>query len=173
MSENVINVSEADDYIEDEFGLGLKGFLLARLVFGLICAFAVLGGIVCLLTGTSADVLISSATGLVPNAVDQNFDGYKLCMYAQAVYSLLSPVIVFLFMKERNKLYALIDLGLFVVFMGASIAMGALFANPAVTGEANLFTNGSAWILYVVFNPIWSFIALFVGKHFKYMPFIK
>lgn len=173
MSENVINISEADEYIEDEFGLGLKGYLLARLVFGLICAFMVLGGVVCLLTGTSADVLISAATGLVPNAVDQNFDGYKLCMYAQAFYSIVSPVIVFLFMKDRNKLYALIDLALFVVFMGVSIAMGALFANPATTGEVNLFTNGSAWFFYILFNPVWSFIALFVGKHFKYMPFMK
>lgn len=172
MSENVVNIS-ADEYIEDEFGLGLKGFLLARLVFGLICAFMVLGGVVCLLAGTSADVLISSATGLVPAAVDENFSGYQICMYAQAAYSILSPVIVFLFMKNRNKLYALIDLALFVVFIGISIAMGAFFANPMTTGSVNLFTNGSAWIFYVLFNPVWSFIALFVGNHFKYMPFTK
>lgn len=172
MSENVVNIS-ADEYIEDEFGLGLKGFLLARLVFGIICAFMVLGGIVCLLTGTSADVLISTATGLVPNALDQNFNGYQICMYAQAAYSILSPIVVFLFMKDRNKLYALIDLALFVVFIGVSIAMGAMFANPATTGNVNLFTNGSAWILYILFNPVWSFIALFVGNHFRYMPFIK
>lgn len=173
MSENVINFSEADEYIEDEFGLGLKGFLLARLVFGLICAFAVLGGVVCLLTGTSIDVLMSSATGFLPNALDANFDGYKMCMFAQAFYSILSPVIVFLFMKDRNKLYAIIDLALFIVFIGISIAMGAFYANPATTEMTNLFTNGSAWILYIVFNPVWSFIVLFVGKHFKYMPFMK
>lgn len=173
MSENDIYISDADEYIEDEFGLGLKLFLLARFVFAIICAFAVLGGVVCLLTGTSADVLISTATGFLPNALDQNFNGYKMCMYAQAAYSILSTVVVFLFMKERNKLYALIDLGLFVAFIGISIAMGAFFANPMTTDMTNLFTNGSAWILYVVFNPIWSFIALFVGNHFKYMPFMK
>jgi hypothetical protein len=34
----------------------------------------------------------------------------------------------------------------------------------------DILTNGSAWLLYFLLNPIWSFIALFAGKHFQYMP---
>ena len=86
MSDNMVaQVSEGfdeQDYIEDEFGIALKGFLLGRFVFGLICAFMVLGALVCVFTGlTNFDVLISSATALMPSAVDQNFSGYQLCMY--------------------------------------------------------------------------------------------
>ncbi|MBQ8903922.1 MAG: hypothetical protein IJY73_06500 [Oscillospiraceae bacterium] len=152
-----------DDYIEDEFGIALKGFLLGRFVFCLICTFMVLGALVCVFTGhTNFDVLISNATGLMASAVDQNFSGYQLCMYLQAAYSILGTASVLLFMIKRSKLFALIDLGLFVGFFAVSIIMGA----------GSLLFNGSAWILYLVFNPIWSFIALFAGKHFKYMPLI-
>lgn len=166
MSENTVaQISEGyneQDYIEDEFGIGLKGFLLGRFVFGLICAFMVLGALVCVFTGlTNFDVLISSATGLLPNAVDQNFSGYQLCMYLQAAYSILGTAAVLMFMIKRNKLFAFIDLALFVVF----------FAGSMVMGGASLLFNGSAWVFYLIFNPVWSFIALFAGKHFKYMPF--
>lgn len=176
MSDNVLNLSdtveeEIDEYIEDDFGLGLKAFTLARLVFCGLSAFMVLGALVCVVTGfTPIDVLISSATGFGPAAVDQNYDGYKICMFVQAVYSLISPVLIFMFMKNRSKIFAIADLALFVVFIGISMAMGALFLNPAATGNPCLFTNGSAWFFYLIFNPVWSFIALFVGKHFKYMP---
>ncbi|MCM1417557.1 MAG: hypothetical protein NC084_03345 [Bacteroides sp.] len=160
-----------EDYIEDEFGLGLKGFLLARLVFLGLCLFMVLGALVCVFTGlTNFDVLISSATALTPSKVDQHFTGYQICMFAQGVYSVASPFLVFLFMTKRNKLFAFIDLGAFLVFIIVSIVMGA--AATVINGETvSLFFNGSAWIAYLVFNPVWSFIALFVGKHFKYMPF--
>ena len=166
MSDNMVaQVSEGfdeQDYIEDEFGIALKGFLLGRFVFGLICAFMVLGALVCVFTGlTNFDVLISSATALIPNAVDQNFSGYQLCMYLQAAYSILGTAAVLMFMIKRNKLFAFIDLALFLVFFIGSLVMGA----------GNILFNGSAWIFYLVFNPVWSFIALFAGKHFKYMPF--
>ena len=166
MSDNMVaQVSEGfdeQDYIEDEFGIALKGFLLGRFVFGLICAFMVLGALVCVFTGiTNFDVLISSATALMPNAVDQNFSGYQLCMYLQAAYSILGTAAVLMFMIKRNKLFAIIDLALFLVFFIGSLVMGA----------GNVLFNGSAWILYLIFNPVWSFIALFAGKHFKYMPF--
>lgn len=166
MSENTVaQISEGFDeqeYIEDEFGIGLKGFLLGRFVFGLICAFMVIGALVCVFTGlTNFDVLISSATALMPSAVDLNFSGYQLCMYLQAAYSILGTAAVLLFMIKRNKLFAFIDLALFVVFFAVSLVMGG----------ADLLFNGSAWFLYLIFNPVWSFIALFAGKHFKYMPF--
>lgn len=166
MSDNMVaQVSEGfdeQDYIEDEFGIALKGFLLGRFVFGLICAFMVIGAIVCVFTGiTNFDVLISSATALMPNAVDQNFSGYQLCMYLQAAYSILGTAAVLMFMIKRNKLFAFIDLALFLVFFIGSLVMGA----------GSVLFNGSAWILYLIFNPVWSFIALFAGKHFKYMPF--
>lgn len=160
-----------EQYMEDEFGLGLKGFLLARLVFSGLCLFMVLGALVCVFSGlTNFDILISSATGLSPSKVDQNFDGYQICMFAQGIYSIASPFLVFLFMTKRNKLFAFIDLGAFVVFLAVSIVMGAAAAD--LNGEiVSLFFNGSAWFFYLIFNPIWSFIALFVGKHFSYMPF--
>jgi len=166
MSDNTITqVSEGfdeQDYIEDEFGIGLKGFLLARFVFGLICVFMILGALVCVFTGlTNFDVLISSSTGLLPHAVDQNFSGYQLCMYLQAAYSILGTAAVLMFMIKRNKLFAFIDLAIFVVF----------FAGSMVMGGADLLFNGSAWFFYLIFNPVWSFVALFAGKHFKYMPF--
>lgn len=160
-----------EDYVEDEFGLGLKVYLLARLVFSGLCLFMVLGALVCVFTGlTNFDVLISSATGLTPSKVDWNFTGYQICMFAQGVYSVASPFLVFFFMAKKNKLFAIIDLAAFLVFIAASIVMGAAAAE--INGEiVSLFFNGSAWIVYLILNPVWSFIALFAGKHFKYMPF--
>lgn len=160
-----------EDFIEDEFGLGLKGYLLARLIFSGLCFFMVLGALVCVFTGlTNFDVLISSATGLSPSKVDQNFTGYQICMFAQGFYSIVSPVLVFLFITKKNKLFALIDLGVFVVFFAVAIGMGAAAAE--LNGEiVSLFFNGSAWFFYLILNPAWSFAALLVGKHFKYMPF--
>ena len=150
------------EYIEDEFGIALKGYLLGRFVFGLICTLMVLGALVCVFTGlTNFDVLISSATALMPSKVDENFSGYQLCMYLQGAYSILGTASVLLFMIKRNKLFAFVDLALFVVFFAVSMVMGG----------ATLLFNGSAWFFYIIFNPVWSFIALFAGKHFKYMPF--
>ncbi len=165
MSDYAAPASEApvrEDYMEDEFGLGLKGYLLARLVFSAICFFMVLGALVCVFTNlTYFDILISSATGLIPARVDENFTGYQICMFVQGAYSLLSPFAVFLFMTKRNKLFAFVDLALFIVFFAISLVMGA----------GSLLFNGSAWFFYLLFNPVYSFIALFAGKHFKYMPF--
>lgn len=160
-----------EDYVEDEFGLGLKGYLLIRLIFSILCFFMVLGALVCVFTGlTNFDVLISSATGLSPSKVDDNFTGYQICMFAQGIYSLASPFLVFFFIAKKNKLFAIIDLAAFLVFIAASIVMGAAAAE--LKGEiVSLFFNGSAWFFYLVLNPVWSFIALFAGKHFKYMPF--
>lgn len=160
-----------EDYIEDEFGLGLKGYLLARLVFSGLCLFMVLGALVCVFTGlTNFDVLISSATGLTPSKVDQNFTGYQICMFVQGIYSVASPFLAFLFITKKNKLFAIIDVGAFLVFLAVSIVMGAAAAE--INGSiVSLFFNGSAWFFYLILNPVWSFIALFVGKHFKYMPF--
>lgn len=172
MSDSAMSAAaERNDFVEDEFGLGLKGFLLARLVFSGLCLFMVLGALVCVFTGlTNFDALISAATGLTPSKVDQNFDGYQICMYVQGFYSVVSPFLVFLFMTKRNKLFAFLDLGVFVVFLAVSIVMGAAAAE--INGEiVSLFFNGSAWFFYLIFNPIWSFIALFVGKHFAFMPF--
>ncbi len=166
MSENTIaQVSEGFDeqeYIEDEFGIALKGYLLGRFVFGLFCIFMILGALVCVFTGlTNFDVLISSSTALLPGAVDANFSGYQLCMYLQAGYSVLGTAAVLMFILKRNKLFAFVDIALFVVFFAVSMVMGG----------ADLLFNGSAWFFYIIFNPVWSFIALFAGKHFKYMPF--
>lgn len=154
-----------DEYFEDEFGIGLKGYLLARFIFSALSLFMVLGALVCVFTGlTSLDVLISSATGLTPTKVDLNFTGYQICMYVQAAYSVLSPFVVLMFIIKKNKLFAFIDLGLFLVF----------FIIAMIMGGPSLFFNGfstTAWVFYIFLNPVWSFAALFLGKHFKYMPF--
>ena len=156
------NIALEQEYIDDEFGIGLKGYLLARFVFSALCLFMVLGALICVFSGlTNFDILISTATALGPSAVDANFAGYKLCMFAQGAYSILGTGAVLMFMIKRNKLFAFIDLALFVVFFGLSLAMGG----------GQLLFNGSAWFFYLLFNPIYSFIALFAGKHFKYMPF--
>ncbi|MGN0578141.1 MAG: hypothetical protein ACI4J4_05940 [Ruminiclostridium sp.] len=150
-------------YYEDEFGLSLKIYLGARFIFYVIGIFMILGALVCLGTGvTYFDELVSTATGYSATNVDANFYGYQICMFVQTAYTILSAAAVALLYIKRSKLFAFIDLGLFVVLMGVMFAMGA----------ADLLTNGSVWAVYLVLNPVISFIALFAGKHFKYMPFI-
>lgn len=150
------------EYYEDEFGLSLKIYLGARFIFYVIGVFMILGALLCVGTGlTYFDDLVSNATGYSATNVDFNFGGYQICMFVQAAYTILSAVTVALLYIKRSKLFAFIDLGLFVVLFAAMFAMGA----------ADLLTNGSAWVIYLVLNPVISFIALFAGKHFKYMPF--
>lgn len=152
-----------EDYIEDEFGLGLKGYLLVRAAFYCIGTFMTLGAILALLLGaTSIGDLVSNATGFnaTSSILNNNFDGLQLCMFVQAFYTIASLVCVALLYIKRAKLYAFIDIGLFVVFV-------AIFF---IFGSFELLSNGSAWWLYFLFNPIFSFIALFAGKHFPYMP---
>lgn len=148
-------------YYEDEFGVGLKIFLGARIVYYIIGLFLILGALLCVVLGlTNLDDLVSNATGYNAMLVDANFGGYQICMYVQAFYTIASLVVTTLFFVKRSKLLAFIDLGLFVVLLAVVFVMGAF----------DLFTNGSAWLVYAVINPLWSFIALFAGKHFKYMP---
>ncbi len=154
-----------EQYMEDEFGLALKGYLVLRAVFYLIGTFAVLGAILAVAIGaTTVNDLVSSATAL--NAKDpllnEVFDGLQLCMYVQAFYTVASLVCVVLLYIKRTKLFAIIDLALFVVFAAVFVIFGSF----------TLLTNGSAWMLYFILNPLFSFIALFAGKHFSYMPMI-
>ena len=164
MAENVneaMEVMNNEEYIEDEFGLGLKLYLGVRFVFYIIGIFAILGAVLCVLLGlTNMDNLVSNATGYTAMAVDANFGGYQICMFVQAAYTILSAVVVALLYLKRTRLFAFIDLGLFVVLLGAMFAMGA----------PDLLFNGSAWTFYLLINPVFSFIALFAGKHFRYMP---
>lgn len=167
MSDNTMTqVSEGfyeKDYVEDEFGIALKGFNLARLVFGIVCAFASLGALLCLILGhIFPDEIISNITGLGSAVVDGNYTGYMIAAWLQIAYSILGTAAVLMFIVKRNKLFAFIDLALFVVFFAASLVLGGF----------NLIADGApCWFLYIILNPIWSFIALFAGKHFKYMPF--
>lgn len=164
MAENVneaMEVMNNEEYIEDEFGLGLKLYLGVRFVFYIIGIFAILGAVLCVLLGlTNMDNLVSNATRYTATAVDANFGGYQICMFVQAAYTILSAVVVALLYLKRTRLFAFIDLGLFVVLLGVMFAMGA----------PDLLFNGSAWTLYLLINPVFSFIALFAGKHFRYMP---
>lgn len=164
MAENVneaMEVMNNEEYIEDEFGLGLKLYLGVRFVFYIIGIFAILGAVLCVLLGlTNMDNLVSNATRYTATAVDANFGGYQMCMFVQAAYTILSAVAVALLYLKRTRLFAFIDLGLFVVLLGVMFAMGA----------PDLLFNGSAWTLYLLINPVFSFIALFAGKHFRYMP---
>ncbi len=167
MSDNTMTqVSEGfyeKDYVEDEFGIALKGFNLARLVFGIICAFASLGALLCLILGhIYPDEIISNITGLGAAAVDANYMGYMVAAWLQIAYSILGTATVLMFIVKRNKLFAFIDLALFVVFFAVSLILG---------GGALIADGAPCWFLYIILNPIWSFIALFAGKHFKYMPF--
>ena len=151
------------EYIEDEFGLALKGYLGVRIIFYCIGVFAILGAIIALLFGaTTLNDLVSNATGFSATNADlnNNFNGLQLCMYVQAFYTIASAVVVTLFYLKRTRLFAIIDVALFVVF--------AIFF--FIFGSVSLLGNGSAWLLYFLLNPIWSFAALFGGKHFAYMP---
>lgn len=167
MSENTITqVSEGfndQDYVEDEFGIALKGYNLARLVFGIICAFASLGALLCLILGhIFPDEIISNITGLGSATVDGNYNGYMIAAYLQIAYSILGTAATFMLIAKRNKLFAIIDVLLFVVFFAVSVVLG---------GTALISDGAPCWFLYILLNPVWSFIALFAGKHFKYMPF--
>lgn len=150
-------------FVEDEFGLALKGYLILRIVFYAIGTFMVLGALIALIFGaTTLNDLVSNATALnsTNKTLNDCFSGLQICMYVQAFYTIASAVTVTLLYIKRSKLFVFIDLGLFVIFAAVFFIMGSM----------ELLTNGSAWLLYFLFNPIWSFIALFGGKHFAYMP---
>lgn len=152
-----------EQYVEDEFGLALKGYLIVRAVFYCIGTFMVLGALLALILGaTSINDLVSNATGLNATSptLNDNFSGLQLCMYVQAFYTIASLVCVVLLYVKRTKLFAFIDLGLFVVFAAMFFIMGSM----------ELLSNGSTWLVYFLLNPVISFVALIVGKHFPYMP---
>lgn len=151
------------DYTEDEFGIGLKGYLLVRICFYLIGTFMVLGALLALVFGaTTFNDLVSNATALSANSpiLNDNFTGLQICMIVQAIVTIGSLVSVTMLYIKRTRLFAFIDLGLFAVLVAVFFIMGSM----------DILTNGSAWLLYFLLNPIWSFIALFAGKHFRYMP---
>ena len=146
---------------EDEFGIGLKLYLGIRIVFYAICTFMVLGALLYLCLGiTTMDDLVSNATGLSATDVEANFGGNQICMYVQAVYTIASAVCVTMLYLKRTRLFAIIDLVLFVVLAAVTFAMGC----------GGLLFNVSAWLVYFILNPVFSFIALFAGKHWQYMP---
>lgn len=166
MSENTAaQVSEdfyEQDYIEDEFGVGLKIYLGARFVLALVCVFAALGTLLCVLLGhIYPGEEISNFTGLGPAAVDANYLGLLIAGYAQVAYAFIGGFTTLWLLAKRCKLAAIVDLAAFVVFFALSIVMG---------GSALITDGAPCWILYIVLNGLWSFIALFAGKHFKYMP---
>jgi hypothetical protein len=152
-----------EDYIEDEFGLALKGYLIVRAVFYLIGTFMILGALVALIFGaTSMNDLVSNATGFNATSpiLNDNFSGLQICMFVQAIYTIGALVCVVMTYVKRTRLFVFIDLGLFVVFVAMFFIMGSI----------DLLTNGSAWWLYFLFNPLFSLAGLIVGKHFPYMP---
>lgn len=151
------------DYVEDEFGIGLKGYLLARFVFMLTSVFAALGALLCLAVGLILpSEIASSLTGMGSGAVNANYMGLTIVGYAQAAYSIIGAFTVLWLMVKRSRLAAIIDLAAFVVFFALSIVLGGV----------GLFGEGApCWFIFIILNPVFSFIALFAGKHFKYMPF--
>ena len=154
-----------EEYMEDEFGLALKGYLIVRIVFYLIGTFAVLGAILAAAVGaTTINDLVSNATALDTKKplLNEAFNGLQICMFVQAFYTVASLVCVTLLYIKRTKLFAIIDVGLFVIFAAVFVVFGAF----------DLLFNGSAWMLYFLLNPLFSFAALFGGKHFSYMPMI-
>ncbi len=151
-----------EDYVEDEFGLGLKGYLIVRMVFYAVGIFTILGALLALITGsTTLNDLVSNATGLNATSpiLNDGFTGLQICMFVQAFYTIASFVCVGLLYIKRTRLFAFIDIGLFVVFAAIFFIMGSF----------EIFF-GTAWFLYFLLNPVISFVALFVGKHFDYMP---
>ena len=160
-----------EDYVEDEFGLGLKGYLIVRAVLYCIGTFMVLGGILALLTGTiTINDLVSNSTGLkaASSVLNDNFNGLQICMFVQSFYVIASLVVVVLFYIKRTKLFAFIDLGLFVLFAAVFFIMGSFeLLNPPISTWS---FGAVSWPLLFLLNPVFSFIALFVGKHFPYMP---
>ena len=165
MAENVNEAvldTDKQEYIEDEFGLGLKFYLGARFIFYVIGIFAILGALLCVILGiTTMDDLTSNATGFKATIItDDNLFSLQMCLFVHAGYTILSAAAVALLYLKRTRLFAFIDLGLFVVLMAVMFAMGA----------PDLLFNGSVWFVYLILNPVISFIALFAGKHFSYMP---
>ena len=157
------DVVKEEQYVEDEFGLALKGYLIVRAAFYCIGTFMVLGALLALIFGaTTLNDLVSNATGLnATNAtLNDNFNGLQLCMFVQAFYTIASLVCVVLTYIKRTRLFVFIDLGLFALFVIAFFIFGSF----------ELLSNGSAWLLYFIFNPVFSFLGLIVGKHFPYMP---
>ncbi len=157
------DVVKEEQYVEDEFGLGLKGYLILRAAFYCIGTFMVLGALLALIFGaTTLNDLVSNATGLnATNAtLNDNFNGLQICMFVQAFYTIASLVCVVLTYIKRTRLFVFIDLGLFALFVIAFFIFGSF----------DLLSNGSAWLLYFIFNPVFSFLGLIVGKHFPYMP---
>ena len=160
MSENLIDDYRTSGKTEDEFGIALKLYLGIRFAVYAIGVFMILGALLYTALGiNSFDDLVSNATGLSATQVDSNFDGYKICMFVQAFYTVGAAVCVALTYIRRSQLFAIIDLGLFVVLAAVMFIMGG----------GGLLFNGSAWIVYFILNPIFSFIALFAGNHFNYM----
>lgn len=166
MSENTVaQVSEGfyeQDYIEDEFGVGLKIYLGARFVFALVCVFAALGTLLCVILGhIYPDEAISNFTGLKPSVVDSNYIGFLIAGYAQVAYAFIGGFTTLWLFVKRSKLAAIVDVAAFVVFFAVSIVLGGV----------SLITDGApCWFLYIIFNGLWTFVALFAGKHFNYMP---
>lgn len=157
------DVVKEEQYVEDEFGLALKGYLIVRAAFYCIGTFMVLGALLALIFGaTTLNDLVSNATGLnATNAtLNDNFNGLQICMFVQAFYTIASLVCVVLTYIKRTRLFVFIDLGLFALFVIAFFIFGSF----------DLLSNGSAWLLYFIFNPVFSFLGLIVGKHFPYMP---
>lgn len=157
------DVVKEEQYVEDEFGLALKGYLIVRAAFYCIGTFMVLGALLALIFGaTTLNDLVSNATGLnATNAtLNDNFNGLQICMFVQAFYTIASLVCVVLTYIKRTRLFVFIDLGLFALFVIAFFIFGSF----------ELLSNGSAWLLYFIFNPVFSFLGLIVGKHFPYMP---
>ena len=161
--EDFDNVKE-EKYVEDDFGLGLKGYLIVRAVFYAIGTFMVLGALLAVALGaTDLNDLVSNATGFnaTSDVLNDKFGGLQICMFAQAFYTIASLVCVVMTYIKRTKLFVFIDLGLFVVFVAVFFIMG----------DPQLLGNGSAWWVYFLLNPIFSFVGMIIGKHLPYMPF--
>lgn len=174
MAEAEFNKEEFDSvktemYAEDEFGMALKGYLVVRFLFYVIGIFTILGAVLAAVLGaTTINDLVSNATGLEashPLLGDDTFMNVQICMFVQAAYTILSAACVALLYIKRTKIYAFIDLGLFVIFLLVFIILGS--PDFLTTADGGM----TAWPLYLLLNPIFSFAALFVGDHFKYMPF--
>lgn len=161
MEENMIDDYRTSGMTEDEFGVGLKLFLAARFAFYAIGVFMIIGALIYIALGIgSMDEILSNATGVSATKIDDNFGGYQMLTFVQAGYTIASLICVALTYIRRSRLFAGIDIGLYVVLLILTFVMGG----------AGLLTNGSAWFLYLfIFTPVYSFIALFAGKHWRYM----
>lgn len=152
-----------EKYVEDDFGLGLKGYLIVRAVFYAIGTFMILGALLAVVLGaTDFNDLVSNATGFNATSPTLNdcFSGLQICMFAQAIYTIGSLVCVVMTYIKRTRLFVFIDIGLFVVFIAVFFIMGSV----------ELLSNGSAWWVYFLLNPLFSFAGIMIGKHWPYMP---